>query len=157
MERSSRAMHPITFQLELEIARSPASVRRWWTEFPDDYIAEDPSEQPYRILTLRREGDHRFLKTFWKRPDGSEMEMEEVLVLQTEGGWTYTIERHPGGFHVVDQFIVNPKEGGGTHLVITSTLHPWKELSDSDVAVQIERMKGAWRRAVPICERDAPP
>src|SRR5713226_10433006 len=44
----------LKLDLELEIKRPPRSVRAWWTDLPDDYVAKDPREQPHRIRVLAR-------------------------------------------------------------------------------------------------------
>ncbi len=33
-------------ELELLIRRPPESVKAWWTDLPEDYLAIDPTEQP---------------------------------------------------------------------------------------------------------------
>ena len=82
-------MNPEVLDLEFLIRRPPSSVRAWWTEYPDDYRAKDPREQPYRILTTRRLSDDRELRTYWKLPDGSNAEAQEILSVKSDGSWTY--------------------------------------------------------------------
>ncbi len=140
--------------LELLICKPPQSVRAWWTDLPDDYQAKDPSEQPYRIVTLQKLPNSRRLRTYWRTPDGSMFDMEEVMALKPDGSWTFEIPNHPRGFHIFDEFRIEPTPGG-SKLNIRSTLTPRVPSANSQLATQKERMTQGWRVAAEICERDA--
>jgi len=142
--------------LEILIRKPPASVRAWWTDYPDDYRAKDPREQPYRILTTRRLPNGRRVRTYWKMPDGSTLEVLEVLNLKPDGSWTYDVPYpNPLGIHVFDEFRPDPSPEG-TKLMIHSTLTP----GDASGMTHISELKGymlqGWKLAAEICERDAP-
>lgn len=85
--------------LELLIRKPPQSVRAWWTALPDDYQAKDPREQPYRIVTLQKLPNSHRLRTYWRTPDGSMFDVEEIMALRPDGSWMFEIPNHPRGFH----------------------------------------------------------
>jgi hypothetical protein len=142
--------------LELIIRKPTESVRAWWTDYPDDYHAKDPREQPYRILTTRRLPNGREVRTFWRLPDGSTPELEEVLNLKPDGSWTYEVlYPNPTGIHILDEFRTEPTPNG-TRLLIHSTLTP----RDPDATSRVSGLKGimihGWKLAAEVCEHDAP-
>jgi len=140
--------------LELLIRKSPESVRAWWTELPDDYRAKDPREQPYRILTTRRLPNGRELRTYWRMPDGSTFDFQEILALKPDGSWTFEVP-NALGFRIMDEF--RPEAvPTGTKLTIHSTLTPLDPSAASRISMQKELMIQGWKGAVEICERDAP-
>jgi len=142
--------------LELLIRKPPASVRAWWTDYPDDYHAKDPREQPYRIQTTRRLPNGREVRTFWKMPDGSSIEVLEVLNLEPDGTWTYDVPTpNPLGIHVFDEFRPEPTPEG-TKLSIHSTLIPQDTSAMTRMSALKEVMIQGWKQAAEICERDAP-
>ncbi|MHB8606463.1 MAG: hypothetical protein ACYDCK_14560 [Thermoplasmatota archaeon] len=147
---------PETLKVELLIARRPAEVRAWWTEYPDDYVANDPAEQPFRIRTLGRAGGKREVLTSWRLPDGSAREVPEFLENYPDGSWVYEIPHHPLGLHIRDIFEVSVAPGGGSRLLITSVVTPLTPGGEKNLRPQLARMEAAWRRCVAICERDAP-
>lgn len=142
--------------LEMIIRKPPESVRAWWTEYPDDYHAEDPLEQPYRILTTRRLPTGREVRTYWRMPDGSNAEVREILNLKPDGSWTYDVPLpNATRIHVFDEFRVEATSDG-TKLSIHSTL----TAGDASAANRISGLKQfmiqGWKDAAKICERDAP-
>jgi len=141
--------------LEILIRKPPASVRAWWTDYPDDYRAKDPREQPYRILTTRRLPNGREVRTYWKMPDGSALEVLEVLNLKPDGSWTYELPYpNPMGIHVLDEFRTEPTPSG-TRLLIYSTLTPRDPSAASRVSWLKEIMIWTWKLAAEVCEHDA--
>ena len=140
--------------LEFLIRKSPEAIRAWWTDLPDDYQAKDPREQPYRIVTLRRMPNGRELRTYWRTPDGSTRDWQELLTMKTDGSWAFEIPNHPAGLHILDEFRTEPTTGGAK-LIIRSTLTPQDPSAASRIPTQKERMTQAWKIAAEICERDA--
>ena len=140
--------------LELLIRKSPESVRGWWTEFPEDYQARDPQEQPYRIVTTRRLPNGRELRTYWRMPDGSTIDFQEILALKPDGSWSFEVP-NALGFHISDEFRAEPVPTG-TKLIIRSTLTSLDPSAASRISTQKELMIQRWKSAVEICERDAP-
>jgi hypothetical protein len=141
--------------VDLSIRKRPEAVRAWWVDLPDDYQAKDPKEQPYRIVTLRRLPNGRELRTYWRMPDGSTRDWQEILTLKPNGDWTFEIPSHPTGLHILDEFQPETTPEG-TRLHIRSTLTPREPSAASRIAMQKERMSQAWKVAAEICERDAP-
>jgi len=148
------AQSPGVINLELLISKSPESVRAWWTEFPDDYRAQDPMEQPYRIVTTRRLPSGRELHTYWHLPDGTEFDFQEVLTIKPDGSWTFEIPNGMG-YHILDEFRPQPTPNG-TKLTIKSTITPQNSTAASRMSTQKELMTLGWQGAARICERDAP-
>ena len=142
--------------LELLIRKPPDSVRAWWTEYPDDYHATDPLEQPYRILTTHRLPNGRELRTYWRMPNGSNVEVQEILNLKPDGTWTYEVPTpNATGIRVFDEFRAEPTRDG-TKLLIHSTLTAEDPSATSGIAGLKEFMIQGWKGAAQICERDAP-
>ncbi|MHB8586084.1 MAG: hypothetical protein ACYDDF_09675 [Thermoplasmatota archaeon] len=145
-----------SFSLELRFNRPPDEVRAWWNDYPDDYVATDPTEVPFRIRTVARRGPERDVMTYWRAPDGSVREALETYRPLPNGGWCYDIARNAAGFRIVDLYEIEATPDGGSRLVIRSTVTaPTPEL-ESHLAAQKERMIAAWKRTVALCERDAP-
>ena len=144
-----------TLALDLFIRRSPESVRKWWTDLPDDYYAKDPKEQPYRIVTKKHMPNAgRELTCFWRSPDGSERQTQETMHLFSDGlSWAFDVI-NPAGFYIRDEFRAVAVEGGTT-LEIRSKITPSKQ-AETAVQTQKERMMQLWKNMVEICERDAP-
>jgi hypothetical protein len=143
-----------TIILDLPIHRTPESVRRWWTDLPEDYMAKDPREQPYRVLTMKTTADGRELICYWRSPDGTERETKETLHIKDESSWSFDVI-HPAGFRILDEFRVVPVKEG-TRLEIRSKLTPLTPGAESIMAAQKQRMAEGWKIAAEICERDAP-
>ena len=142
--------------LELLIRKPPDSVRAWWTDYPDDYRAKDPREQPYRILTIRKLPNGREVRTYWRLPDGSTPEMQEILNLKPDGSWTYEVPYpNPTGIQIFDEFRTEPTPNG-TRLLIHSTLTPRDPSATTRVSRLKEIMIQGWKLAAEICEHDAP-
>ena len=147
-------MNSEVINLELMIRKPPASVRAWWTDLPEDYQAKDPQEQPYRIVTTRRLPNRRELRTYWRMPDGTAFDFQEILALKPDGSWTFEIPNGIG-FHIKDEFRTEPVPTG-TKLTIRSTLTPLDPNAASRISTQKELMTQGWKGAAKICERDAP-
>ena len=147
--------HEDVLELELLIRRPPESVKAWWTDLPDDYLAIDPTEQPFRILTTRRIPRGRDLLTYWRQSDGSVRENREIMQVSTDAAWTFEIPSHPLGLKIFDEFSAEPTEDG-TLLRIRSTLTAIEPDASARIPAQKERMAQLWRKAAEICERDAP-
>jgi len=145
---------PNVINLELLIRKPPESVRVWWTDLSDDYHAKDPREQPYRIVTTRKLPNGRELHTYWRLPDGSAFDFQEILTLKPDGSWTFEIPNGMG-FHIPDEFRAEAVPTG-TKLTIRSTLTPLDSASADRISAQKELMSQGWRGAAIICERDAP-
>ncbi len=143
-----------TLVLDLLIHRPPDSVRRWWTDLPDDYTAKDPREQPYRILTVKSTSNGREMICYWRSPDGTERQTQETLHLKDDGSWSFDVI-HPAGFHILDEFHAVPIQER-TRLEIRSRLTPLTPGAESVIAVQKQRMAEGWKVVAEICERDAP-
>ena len=148
------AQNSDVINLELLIHKSPQSIRAWWTEFPDDYRAKDPQEQPYRILTTRRLPNGRELETYWRLPDGFTFNMREILTLKPDGSWMFEIPNGLG-FHILDEFRTELAPNG-TKLIIKSTLTPQDPTAADRMTSQKELMTEGWKGAAQLCERDAP-
>ncbi len=142
-----------TIVLDLFVRRSPGSVRRWWTDLPDDYAATDPREQPYRIVTVKRKADGRELICSWRSPDGTDRQTQETLKMREDGSWSFDVI-HPAGLHILDEFRVVPVEGG-TRIEIRSKITPQVQGAESTIHIQKQRMVQGWKIAAEICERDA--
>jgi len=151
-----QVMNPDVLDLELLIRKPPASVRAWWTDYPDDYHAKDPLEQPYRILTTRHLSNSREVRTYWKMPDGTAIDILEILNLKPDGTWTYEVPSpNRLGIHVLDEF--RPESTPeGTRLLIHSTLTPKDAAAANNVSRLKRTMIQGWKQAAEICERDAP-
>ncbi len=145
---------PSLLSLDLFVRRTPFQVRQWWTEFPDDYHATDPREQPFRIVTLQRAGKERRLRTHWRTADGGEMVVPETLLLMDENSWTFDVENPL--FQIHDEFRTLPVEGG-TRLEIRSTIRPRGEAGRKGLELQRERMARQWRLCPSLCEAAVPP
>src|SRR5712691_194761 len=111
----------LTLDLDLDIHRPPGSVRAWWTDLPDEYVAKDPREQPHRIRVLARNGDRVEVEGAWRGPLGREMLLRETLRFHEDGSWTF--DSRAMGILVHDEFDVIPS-GAGTRLHIRSVLTP---------------------------------
>jgi len=143
-------------ELEYIVRRSPESIRRWWLEFPDTYVAKDPREQPHRIVTRSRSDREIHVTTFWRAPFG-EAKTDEVLRLRSDGSWT--ADTRFLGFHVHDEFRATV-EGAGTRLRIESTLTPANSATRVLRPLLLPMMRRnftkVWDDAAALCERDAP-
>lgn len=153
----ARVGRSLELDLELDIHRPPRSVRAWWTDLPDDYVAKDPREQPHRIRVLSRHGDRIELVGTWRGPFGRETLLPETLRLREDGSWTF--DARTMGLWVHDEFEAFPS-GDGTRLHIRSTIRP-VGLSGRIVARLMGRrilrmLEEGWPTAAEICERDAP-
>jgi hypothetical protein len=154
---ATRVGRSLNLDLELDINRPPRSVRAWWTDLPDDYIAKDPREQPHRIRVLVRDGDRIELVGTWRGPLGTERLLQETLRLREDGRWTF--DARAMGLRIHDEFEAVPN-GDGTRLHIRSTITPagtWGKIVARLMGRRILRMlEKGWPVAAAICERDAP-
>jgi len=89
-------------------------------------------------------------------PDGSDLDIVEVLNLKPDGTWTYDVPTpNPLGIHVFDEF--HPEQTPeGTKLSIHSTLTPQDPSGATHMSALKEFMVQGWKQAAEICERDAP-
>ncbi len=142
--------------LECDIRRPPEAVRRWWLEFPDDYRASDPDEQPYRIRILKRTPAAIEVWTYWRTPLAMPMKLRETLGTANLEGWTADMDIL--GLHVHDEFHM-AGTAEGTRLTIHSSVKPRSPLGRMIRPVAAHRllrmMKRVWEDAARICERDA--
>jgi hypothetical protein len=154
---AARAGRSLKVDLELNIKRPPKSVRAWWTDLPDDYLAKDPREQPHRIRVLERDGDRIEVVGTWRGPFGTERLLPETLRLREDGSWTF--DARAMGLRVHDEFEAIASSDG-TRLHIRSTITP-----DGPLGRLVARLMGrrilrmlakGWPVAAAICERDAP-
>jgi hypothetical protein len=153
----ARAGKSLKLDMELDIHRPPRSVRAWWTDLPDEYVAKDPREQPHRIRVLERNGDRIEVVGTWRGPLGREWLLPETLRLREDGSWTF--EARTMGLRVHDEFEAVP-HGDGTRLRIRTVITP-AGLRGRIVARLMGRrllrmLKDGWPTAAAICERDAP-
>src|SRR2546425_6027735 len=147
----------LTLDLDLDIHRPPGSVRAWWTDLPDEYVAKDPREQPHRIRVLARNGDRVEVEGAWRGPLGREMLLRETLRLRENGSWTF--DSRAMGISVHDEFEV-VSLGEGARLHIRSVLTPARPLGRLVARLMgrrlVRRMAESWRKAALIWEREAP-
>lgn len=138
----------------VDIARPPDVVRRWWTEFPTEYRATDPREQPHRIVTLRRDARVLDLLTYWRGPLGREIEVPETFEMRDDG-WDVHI-RLPFGLRQKDEFFLTPTPTG-TRVRILVTIHAptlAAKLARPAMMIYARRSYPAtWRSAARLCER----
>lgn len=150
-------MTPDRVHLTFDVCRPPESIRRWWLDFPDDYRASDPDEQPYRIRTLSRKGDEVVVETHWSGPFGSTMKVVETLRSQGPHAWTADLTMM--GLRIHDEFRVTPTPTG-SRLEIRSTISPASlagRVASPLVLPMLKRdMRKTWTNAARICEREAP-
>ena len=154
---TARVGRSLNLDLELDIHRPPQSVRAWWTDLPDEYVAKDPREQPHRIRVLARNGHRIELEGTWRGPLGRDALLRETLHVRDDGSWTF--DARAMGLRVHDEFQAFPS-GDGTRLHIRSVINP-----DGPLGKIVGRLMGrrllrmlekGWGTAAEICERDAP-
>ena len=154
---AARVGRSLNLDLELDIHRPPRSVRAWWTDLPDVYVAKDPREQPHRIRVLARNGDRIELVGTWRGPLGTERLLRETLRVREDGSWTF--DARAMGLRVHDEFEAIP-HGDGTRLHIRSTIVPAGALGRIVARLMGRRilrmLEKSWPTAAEICERDAP-
>lgn len=145
-------------ELELPIDRDPKTVKAWWTELPDDYVAKDPKEQPFRIRTLKRHEDGRTLETSWRTPMGATKSIERMR-LHDDGSWTFEVESAMFGVGAHDTFRAVP-DGDGTRLLVRTEFLPKTVAHRLFAPILAPMMRSVFRStftsASRICERDAP-
>src|SRR5712691_11652781 len=147
----------LRFDVELDIHRPPRSVRAWWTDLPDDYVAKDPREQPHRIRVLARDGDRIELVGTWRGPLGTEWLLPETLRLREDGSWTF--DARAMGLRVHDEFDAVPP-GDGTRLHTRGAITCASCLGKIVAWLMGRRilrvLERGWPTAAEICEPDAP-
>lgn len=144
--------------VELHIRRPPHEVRAWWLEMPEDYVAADPREQPFRIKTLRRTQSEWEIMTYW-RVLGRVTKVPETFHLKPDGDWDVDIAL-PFGLRQRDAFVLHPTREG-TRVEIRAWVHAptaaAKAMRPLFLALYARRAYPAtWRTAAELCERDAP-
>jgi hypothetical protein len=140
--------------VDVLINRSPAAVRAWWTDLPDEYTAADPTERPHRIITTQKLATGRKLTTFWHGSSGEEIRIDETLTLRPDGGWEFDLI-HPGGYEI-HQLWRAVEDRGKTRLEVRATVVPLNEKARDGIEAQLRWMEELWRASGRICERDAP-
>jgi len=154
---AARVGRSLNLDLELDIHRPPRSVRAWWTDLPDVYVAKDPREQPHRIRVLARNGDRIELVGTWRGPLGTERLLRETLRVREDGSWTF--DARAIGLRIHDEFEAIPN-GDGTRLHIRSVITPAGALGRIVARLMGRRilrmLEKGWPTAAEICERDAP-
>jgi len=154
---ATRVGRSLKLDLQLSIHRPPQSVRAWWTDLPDEYVAKDPREQPHRIRVLARDGNRIDLVGTWRGPFGSERLLPEALRVREDGSWTF--DARAMGLRIHDEFEAIPS-GDGTRLQIRSTITPAGPLGRIVARLMGRRflrmLARGWPTAASICERDAP-
>ena len=141
------------------VPRPRAEVLAWWTQFPDDYRAADPREQPHRILVKKREPGRIEMLTYWRGPLGREMVIPETFLFREGGDFDVDI-RLPFGLRQRDRFTLTQKDGG-TEVRIELDVEPRAALGTltrrAFLAFYAKRQyPRTWRAAAELCARDAP-
>ena len=144
--------------VELSIDRPRGEVLRWWTGFPDRYVATDRREQPHRIEVTARAPQEIRINTFWRTPVGMELCIPEVVHLHDDGN--FDIDVHlPGGLTQVDRFRFRA-EDTRTRLTLEIDLRarhpllwPWRA---AWLIYARRTYPATFRTAARLCERDAP-
>lgn len=136
----------------VHIKRPPHEVRAWWTDFPDEYHATDPKEQPHRIVVKRRSETERVMDTYWKVL-GRETRIPETMRIDPHGDWTVDVAL-PFGLRQRDEFTLHPT-ADGTRVEIRVYLKgavkgPYLALYGR------ASYRKTWENAARLCERDAP-
>src|SRR2546427_10702635 len=154
---ATRVGRSLKLDLQLSIHRPPQSVRAWWTDLPDVYVAKDPREQPHRIRVLARNGDRIELVGTWRGPLGTERLLRETLRVREDGSWTF--DARAIGLRSHDEFEAIPN-GDGTRLHIRSVITParalWRIVARLMGRRILRMLEKGWPTAAEICERDAP-
>lgn len=142
--------------LAFVIRRSPEAVRDWWLEFPDEYRASDPDEQPFRIQTLQRAQGTIQVRTYWRGPLGMPLRLRETLGIGSPRAWTADLRMM--GLHIHDEFHVAAAPEGA-HLTIRSTVETTSTfgrlMRPLAARLLLNKMEHIWNDAARICERDA--
>lgn len=146
--------------VELDIPRSRAEVLAWWTTFPDDYRASDPSEQPHRIVVRERSPGHVRMLTYWRGPAGRELVIPETFVFRPSGDFDVEL-RLPLGLAQTDRFTFTEAGPGATRVRIEVDVRarsPVGRLTRAPFVALYARKAytSTWRTAARICARDAP-
>lgn len=145
--------------LVFEIKRPPHEVRAWWTEFPDEYRASDPKEQPHRIVTLEKGEGYRRMETFWRGPLGRELRVPETFRFREHGDWNVEVAL-PLGLKQLDEFTLEPThDGTRVHIRVTVQRRSFLGRITRGMFVAFYARKNyprTWRSAARLCERDAP-
>lgn len=157
-EAVPRAVPDLT--VNVHVARPRAEVLAWWTQFPDDYRAQDPQEQPHRIVVRRREPGRVEMLTYWRGPLGREVVVPETFLFREGGDFDVEL-RLPLGLAQHDRFTFTPREDGGTDVRIEVDVMPRQALGrltrGAFLSLYARRQyPRTWREAARLCERDAP-
>lgn len=144
--------HVADLVVDVRIARPPAAVYRWWTEFPEVY--ENEKEQPHRIVTRSRSEKHIDTLTYWRRPFGGELEVPERFTLRPDG-WDVDIEL-PMGLSQRDVFRLTPDDDGTkVHIEVDVWARSFAGRLARPAFMLYARRSypRTWRAAVRWCER----
>ena len=143
----------------VHVPRPRAEVLAWWTQFPDDYRAADPREQPHRILVKKRESGRVEMLTYWRGPLGREVVIPETFLFREGGDFDVDL-RLPLGLRQRDRFTFTPRADGGTDVRIEVDVAPRAGVGRLTRAAFLLYAKRqyprTWREAAKLCARDAP-
>lgn len=145
--------------VEVDVQRPPETVRAWWLDLPEVYETDDPREQPHRIVKVAEDEDRMELRTFWKGPFGSEMELGETIHRDREDGWRIDIEL-PVGLAQEDIFTLTPTETGTR---VTIDVSMWADRWYGYLALPFFWVLGklqfpsTWETAGQLCEEATSP
>lgn len=98
---------------------TPHELKRWWTDLPDTYEAEDPREQPHRIELVEETEDGGIYDTTWRGPMGIPITLREILHAEGPGRWRFEI---PGPGYLIEDRYEAELDGDHTRLRIRSTI-----------------------------------
>lgn len=145
--------------VDVDVPRPRGEVIAWWTQFPDDYRASDPREQPHRILVTRRERDRIEMRTHWRGPAGRELVIPETFRLKPTGDFDVDIHL-PLGLRQEDRFtFTSTPEGTRVHIEVdVSPRTALGRLTKRAFLALYARKQypRTWRQAAKLCARDAP-
>jgi len=140
-----------------DIKRKPREVRAYWTDLPDDYKATSKSEQPFRIVVLRRTPSQLDLMTYW-RLAGRVVKQPETLHLHGDGDWSFDVPL-PLGIDQRDDFHMEATpDGTRLHISVSFAPRDWRgRVALPAWQAYASKWYGrTWASAARRCERDAP-
>ncbi len=145
-----------SFETSVRIRRDPEGVARWWFEFPANYSATDPREQPYQIETIRRTDDVVEVMTHW-RMMGVHVKLPETI---TRGNATsFDARIRMGNILVHDEFRLADDGAGGSVMRISTKVTGASTMARMMAPVVAPLlhawMKRTWRNAALLCEEEA--
>lgn len=143
------------FDLTVPIARDPAGVARWWLDFPADYRATDPREQPFRIETLSRTAERIDVRTTWRMMGRTRVFDETIWV---RGPLAFDAQITMGRVVVEDTFRLAEDGRGGSLMRIHTTMRPrgpMGKVAANMMAPLMHRwMRKVWADAATLCAEE---